>query len=464
MLIRFNVKNFLSFASRSDDERSEEFSMLSGNNITNVDKQNHVKNTAQFGLLKFAAIYGANAAGKSNLVKAMDFMRSTVVDSLPKGHTEKYCKSDISNRDKASYFELEIMVKDKYYAYGFEIILSQSKFLSEWLVEIIDENNERTIFSRDIEKNAYEFDSDLQIEGLWEKLQVYADDIRGDGTVLLLSMMNKNKKLLYRQYPEIEIMQKIYEWLGQKFDINYPNKPISDYTYMRRTENVEKICTLIKAFGTGITGFSLVPIRYDAVMEKLPRTLVDDVMQHFEAKVSQMRMENKNIPITTVVRGPKDLFIITYNDEDISCQTIKFSHGRSGAIFDISEESDGTVRLLDLLEILLSDDGKTYVIDELDRCLHPILTYKFVETYLNLAKNRNQQLIVTTHESRLLDFDLLRRDEIWFVNKRYTGESDIYSLDEYNTKFDRKIDKAYLDGRYGGVPIFSTVFPIDDEV
>lgn len=107
---------------------------------------------------------------------------------------------------------------------------------------------------------------------------------------------------------------------------------------------------------------------------------------------------------------------------------------------------------------------KTYVIDELDRCLHPSLTYKFVDTFLQLAEKRAVQLIVTTHESRLLDFDLLRRDEIWFVNKRKSGESDIYSLEEYNTRFDQKIDKAYLEGRYGGGPIFSTVFPIEGEV
>ena len=105
---------------------------------------------------------------------------------------------------------------------------------------------------------------------------------------------------------------------------------------------------------------------------------------------------------------------------------------------------------MDLLEVLLSGKGKTYVIDELDRCLHPSLTYKFVDTFLQLAEKRAVQLIVTTHESRLLDFDLLRRDEIWFVNKRKSGESDIYSLEEYDTRFDQKIDKAYLEGRYGG--------------
>lgn len=86
-----------------------------------------------------------------------------------------------------------------------------------------------------------------------------------------------------------------------------------------------------------------------------------------------------------------------------------------------------------------------------------------METFLQVAEERNIQLIVTTHESRLLDFELLRRDEIWFVNKNKLGKSDVYSLEEYNARFDQKIDKAYLEGRYGGVPIFSTVFPVKEE-
>ena len=84
-----------------------------------------------------------------------------------------------------------------------------------------------------------------------------------------------------------------------------------------------------------------------------------------------------------------------------------------------------------------------------------------METFLNIAAETNIQLIVTTHESRLMDFDLLRRDEIWFVDKKKNGESDIYSLEEYNARFDQKIDKAYLEGRYGGIPIFNTIFPVE---
>lgn len=107
---------------------------------------------------------------------------------------------------------------------------------------------------------------------------------------------------------------------------------------------------------------------------------------------------------------------------------------------------------MDLLTVLFENrQGSVFVIDEIDRCLHPQLTYKFVEEYLKIAMFQDIQLIVSTHESRLLEFDLLRKDEIWFVDKNAGGESTIYSLDEYNERFDKKIDKAYLEGRYGGV-------------
>ena len=83
--------------------------------------------------------------------------------------------------------------------------------------------------------------------------------------------------------------------------------------------------------------------------------------------------------------------------------------------------------------------------------------------FFELSENKNVQLVVTTHESRLLDFDLLRRDEIWFVKKQENGDSEIYSLEDYNERFDRKIDKAYLEGRYGGVPVFTSLFPVEED-
>ena len=190
MLIRFNVKNFLSF-SASEDGKSEEFSMIAGKVRS---KREHIYDNDKIKLLKFAAVYGANASGKSNLVKALNFMKKTIVDGLPKGHTDMYCKTDRANKEKKSYFELEIMLDDKYYAYGFEVILSQSKFVSEWLVELKSDGSEKNIFTRDIENGETEFSSELKRDKKsYEKLKNYAEDIQEDSEVLLLSIMNKNK-------------------------------------------------------------------------------------------------------------------------------------------------------------------------------------------------------------------------------------------------------------------------------
>ena len=460
MLIRFNVKNFLSFAER-EDGRTEEFSMLAGKV---QKKKEHIYDGGKIKLLKFAAIYGANASGKSNLVKAIDFMKETIINGLPKGHTEKYCRVKPENKSKESYFEFEIKLGEKYYSYGFEIILNESKFISEWLVELKSDNRENIIFYRDIQEKNYKFGDNFKEKKLKNKLEVYAEDIRNDSSVLFLSIMNENKKNLNEDYENISILKDIYLWIKDNLDINYPNRPISDYSYMANAKNVGEVCKIISAFGTGITDFKMINIPIEKIINQLPKSVKDKLINNIEEKIVELKQKNKKSKISFIMRSNKDFFILEINSNgDITCKTIQFSHEKNDVFFSLDEESDGTVRLLDLLEILLSDDKKTYIIDELDRCLHPSLSYKFIKTFLQKAEKFNIQLIVTTHESRLLDFDLLRRDEIWFVNKSSSGESDIYSLEEYNERFDKKIDKAYLEGRYGGVPIFSTVFPIEKE-
>ena len=461
MLIRFNVKNFLSFSER-EDGRTEEFSMIAGK-VRN--KKEHLYDNGKIKLLKFAAVYGANAAGKSNLVKALEFMRRTVLVGLPEGYSDRYCKADDKNKDKESYFEVEIMLGEKYYAYGFEVILNQGKFVSEWLVELSVDNKEKIIFTRDITNGTYKFGDEVKENGLIDKLNVYAEDVQEDSSVLLLFIMNKNKKTLYQQYEKASVFQDVYMWLRKGLDINYPDRPISDYSYMAKTENVEEVCRIISAFGTGNTGFRMVEVPNEKILAHLSKSIREKLVENIEKKSTDIKNNEKLEEIGIIMRSNRDFFILSIDkEENVICKTIKFSHGKDNILFNLSEESDGTVRILDLLEVLLSGEGKTYVIDELDRCLHPSLTYKFVDTFLQLAAQKNIQLIVTTHESRLLDFDLLRRDEVWFVNKKKSGESDIYSLEEYNARFDQKIDKAYLEGRYGGVPVFSTVFPIKDEV
>ena len=198
----------------------------------------------------------------------------------------------------------------------------------------------------------------------------------------------------------------------------------------------------------------------------MPIKIRRDLIQQIEL-ISQSKEKNPKLKYqwNVLLRNRNDILGIEMDSEhEIKAYSLQFEHKNldAGIHFKISEESDGTARLFELVEILLSKKDKTYIVDELDRCLHPTLTYKFIEKFFEYTQNKKIQLIVTTHESRLMDFKLLRRDEIWFVDKDISGNSNIYSLEEYNTRFDQKVDKAYLEGRYGGVPLFTTLFPIGE--
>ena len=127
-----------------------------------------------------------------------------------------------------------------------------------------------------------------------------------------------------------------------------------------------------------------------------------------------------------------------------------------------SEESDGTQRLMHLLPALHSicQGQCLFVIDEIDRSLHPLLAKGFVRAFLEAASGRGSQLIFTTHEIAFLDLDLLRRDEIWFANKKLPeGATELYSLSDYKVRTDIRIDKSYLEGRFEAVPPIETELP-----
>ena len=132
-----------------------------------------------------------------------------------------------------------------------------------------------------------------------------------------------------------------------------------------------------------------------------------------------------------------------------------FQHGTDERKYEYGEESDGTQRLIELLDVILNDDeDKVFIIDELDRSLHPQMTIKFVETFLKFSENKTTQLIITTHESNLMDLNILRRDEIWFAEKEQNNNTNLYTLEKFKIRYDKVVSKDYLAGRYGAVPVF----------
>lgn len=434
MLINFRTKNFLSY------KEMTEFSMVAGSTKLKSDR---LEKKDKFSLLKFSAIYGANASGKSNIINAMKVMKWMLVKGLPEVSLDINFKLCDECKKLPTYFEVDLSLENHNYSYGFEYYAKENKITSEWLIDLDD--NEKIVFERDVVKGYFRFEVELP-ENLKNKFLVYIDDLKEDGDKLFLSFVYEKRKLF--DNVNLAPMLNIANWFYKKVFITEPSAPLTSLDYYLTDDKINEIASILKVFDTGIKSVKRVEVPIEEAEMKIPSKIIEDVKKKFENKPLQK--------FSLMLRKGNEIWIIEH-EEEYKYYKIYFYH--EDVPFDPDEESDGTLRLLDLAEVLLTNErDKVYVIDELDRCLHPQVTCQFVKIFLELAKIRNVQLIVTTHESRLLDFEVLRRDEIWFTNKK-DGATELYSLEEFNERFDKKIDKAYLDGRYGGIPIFDTIFP-----
>ena len=448
MLVNFKVSNFTSFNELQD------ISMVAGK-VRNHFERLYTENNNK--ILKFMAIYGANASGKSNLIGAFEVAKTIILDGFPDESANLYCKLNETNRDKASRFEFTVIIDGKKYNYGFEVVLSNQSFESEWLYELTYGTRKKIIFDRDVKRGTFLVDSYFKGSTINERLTIYAEDIKNDSSVLFLSLMNKNKDNLYESNPEIKIYKNIFSWFKFRLSVNFSDRPITNYSYLLNEESIEAIGKLLNEFGTGVSKFTLADISMEKLANNVPKDLIKEITESLNEQ--QKFFEEKNIDRTPAImlRSAEDatMFIIKLGEGGISAQTLQFNHENTKAVFSLNEESDGTVRLLDLIEILLSDDQeKIYIIDEINRRFHPLLTQKFVEEYLKLAETRNIQLIVTTHESKIMDLDLLRKDEIGFVDKDIMGESTFFTMDTFGERFDKKVCLAYFKGEYGAIPRF----------
>lgn len=449
MLSQFKVSNFLSF----DDEQT--FSMEAGKVRSNIERV-YAEHGAK--LLKFMAIYGANASGKSNLVSAFDFAQMAIIRGIPSSAYGCYCRLREENKSRPSRFEFTILLGSEKYVYGFDAIISSGSFVTEYLKQIKYGTVYRTIFYRDTLTGAYEVDTYFKDAAINDRLKIYIEDIKNDSSILFLRAMNQNKDSLYEIESPIGIYKRIYNWIRYKLSVNDPDRPLTNYSYLMDGVGVERVGHLLSTFGTGVSEFAIADISLEKVTSKIPKELMQDIIDDLNEQKKKYDKKNVDRTPAIMLRSSDDnsMFIIQLVEDTVQCKTLEFKHKATDAIFSIDEESDGTIRLLDLIEVLLSkEDGKVYVIDEINRRFHPLLTYKFVEEYLKLAPERNIQLIVTTHESKLMDFDLLRKDEIGFVDKDEMGKSSIFSLDSFGERFDKKVCKAYLNGAYGAIPKFT---------
>lgn len=441
MLIKLHVSNFLSF------EKLTEIVMIPSNRVKGLKE--HVITLHKASVLKYGVIYGANAAGKSNLIKIFSFIKRCVKSRSITFGMDKFCKNSKENKNKDSLFELQFSLNGRFYAYGFTLLLEQQDFVSEWLYELHYNEPPTTIFIWEKGKKP-KIESKLMSEADVNRVKTYIEDFDENADTLFLHAMNNEKR--YGKESSIYIFKEVYNWITQKIVVVTPDTALKSFEYYYDHASMSLINKLIKIFDTGITSVNMVETTLEALRKELPKPVFENVLNN----VKIMRGQGSPRLVSFSMRANQCFISVTSDDRgNPKINTLSLKHGSDSYDFKYSEESDGTKRLFELLDMLLNvTEDVVYIVDEIERSLHPKLTEKFLVLFEQRHCMKNVQLLFTTHEATIMDLSLFRRDEIWFVERDKDNNSNVYSLDKFRERYDRKLSKAYLDGRYGAVPVF----------
>lgn len=432
MLIEFSVGNYRSFKDKVT------FSMVAANIVAKekqVDDNNVFSVDDDLKLLKSAAIYGANASGKSNLAKAISFMKWFMINSSKETQSTEKIRVEpfrLSTETEAqpSLFEIVFILDDKKYRYGFEA--NQERVVAEWLF-YVPKSRETRLFERvhDGHSDKISLSKTFKGEGIHPKTRRNA---------LFLSVAAQFN---------VEIAEKILDWLTKKLQII---SGLDDREYLRYTINFleennyyqEEIIQLIKKLDLGIS---------DIKIDKVGKTSEDSPINVLEKLVF-------------ILRGgvPTDL------DSFIKIIHHKLDNqGNYVAIeaFDLDiQESEGTQKIVAIAGLLLDTlkNGNVLIFDEFDARLHPLISKAIVDLFNSQETNFNHaQLIFMTHDTNLLSNKLFRRDQIWFTEKNKYGATDLYSLVEYKIRNDASFESDYIKGRYGAIPFIGDLSQIIGE-
>lgn len=440
MLIQVNVQNFKSF------NESNSLNMIASNKLrTQKDK---LYESVDITLLKSAVIYGANASGKSNFVDVLQFMKDCVSNQeIPIESYNCYCRNHRENIENISSFAVRLLLEKDCYEYGFDVVLNSQRIKDEWIIHL---NNNKVLYQRN--NNGRPMHNLNLNREEQNRMDIYMNDFISNDKSLFLTEMNRNKQ--FEKDSNLNVFRKIYQWFTKDLNVVLPDMPLTNFAYYYDESTLNNIKKIVRSFDTGIEDIEIKNMSEEQLQNKIGISLYKDVINELKKNVQKKKQE-----LNLSMRSKKEFFNITMNDNyDLEIKTLCFKHGKSMLDFEFCEESDGTRRIFDFLDILLNkNQNSVYVIDEMERSLHPNLFNRFIELLNEYQKQSNIQVIFTTHESSIMKQDLFRRDQIWFIERNKNNDSRIYSLDTFNERFDKKISKAYLEGRYGAIPQFKSL-------
>lgn len=441
MLIRFVISNFLSIGKEC------EFNMLPAP-LKNHQNHLHYNPAKRLKVLKGAAIYGANGAGKSNLVKAFGFMQSAVISGMvmPNASRLKY-KLDSEINRQPTVFDVEFEWNKKFYGYHLEL---QDDIISEEsLYELGFQKDDKVLFERTFNIKTQKINisiGDNKLSEAKNKMlsQLLANNILDNNRILLSyhAMFNNSK------------ISNAYSWFQDGLQIIFPDtvypgiaKSLSDSEVFSRFTN-----GIITTLDTGVSQIGVDIIPFDEFFKQ------GDEM-YKQQLIAQLNQSHGDVPVP-LKNGGMFIASIDENQNYVIKKTVTYHKASDDTAvpFDVKEESDGTQRLLDIVPAidLYLNKGTTVIVDEVDKSLHPSLLKAIMLKIMESEPADGGQFIVTTHESNLLDHDIYRQDEIWFVEKN-DGETEIYPLTDFKPRADLQIQKGYLMGRFGAIPFLANL-------
>ncbi|MBC7472656.1 MAG: ATP-binding protein [Candidatus Sericytochromatia bacterium] len=422
MLLEFSVENYLSFKELAT------FSMLTAPSV-----KEHPEHTFPYknkSLLKTAAIYGANGSGKSNLIKAMKFMKDFVHSSSKESqvgdkiNVERFRLSSETD-DKPCFFEIIFVQNEIKYRYGFTT--DQNKIFSEWLYQT-EKTKEAELFYRNEE-------GIITIGSKFKNAEPLKAIVRNNALFLSVTAQFN-----------IKISIQVLEWFNKNFVV----------------------------ITTDMIGSKLAPTLDSKFKDTNEKTIINNFIKIADLGIDDILVEKSKISENTLpnyLNGEIRKHLLEIESVKISTTHNKYD-GKKNLIsketFDLEKnESDGTRKFLGLSTHIIDAilHNHVLIIDEIDARLHSHITRTLIDLFNNYDST-NSQLIFSTHDINLLDKEIMRRDQIWFTEKDNYGSSILYSLVEYKVRNDASFERNYINGRYGAIPIlgdFKSILKVNNE-
>lgn len=409
MLLRFSASNFRSLK----DE--QELSLIASSLAGSVDGVTQVRGF-EHGILRVAAVYGANASGKTNVLRALNFMAGAVEDSQASWKPDQRIprqafRLDHDSREKPSQFEVDILVDGTRYQYGFSA--DSNRVIEEWL-----------------------FAFPAGRRQLWYRRtgdgMSFGRNLSGENRVIERVTRPNSLFLSAAAQSNHEQLTPIYRWFSTQLEFLTSDRhgpPINTLALCADPGIKSRIESALSSADLGLLGF-----------ETSEKPLEESTRKLFAA-IQEM------LPVGATL--PEKLPEVQFIHRCEHSAPVRLALGA---------ESDGTIAFFSLLGPVITtlDRGGTLCVDELDSSLHPLLALQLLQLFNDSARNpRGAQLIFNTHDTNLLDLTVLRRDQVWFTEKDKCGATHIYPLTDFKPRESENLRRGYLQGRYGAVPFLS---------